>query len=65
MFSDKNECNGGHNCAASAICINNEGSFGCSCPNGFNGDGYSGGTGCSGTCIFITIRHVERYLKMK
>lgn len=41
---DINECTGTHPCHANASCKNVEGSFVCSCTNGFSGDGMN----CSG-----------------
>lgn len=40
LFIDIDECAANtHDCGADAICTNNEGSFTCSCPDGFEGDG--------------------------
>merc|ERR1712131_400311 len=39
---DINEClNGSNNCDATGVCTNIDGSFECSCPEGFEGDGLS------------------------
>ncbi|KAM6602439.1 hypothetical protein CsatA_022048 [Cannabis sativa] len=42
---DINECDGDNPCVGS--CINLAGSFSCSCPKGYKGDGTKNGTGCS------------------
>jgi len=52
IFQDINECNGNHECDHN--CTNNEGSFVCSCDDGYllQGDGRS----CEGT--FTTSMHI-------
>ncbi|XP_042492886.1 wall-associated receptor kinase 2-like [Macadamia integrifolia] len=46
---DINECEKGYNnsCYESAICTNTYGSYNCSCPHGYNGDGQVNGTHCT------------------
>ena len=46
-LADINECmTGSHNCNSNASCSNTNGSFLCSCNDGFSGNG----TSCDGTC---------------
>lgn len=46
LMTDVNECVGGrNNCSDIATCLNNDGSFTCTCPPGYDGDG----TFCTGT----------------
>ena len=50
-FSDLNECDANastHDCVAMATCNNNNGSFTCTCPNGFTGNGRTNGSRCAG-----------------
>lgn len=58
---DINECTyGHHNCAAKQYCHNSIGSFQCSCPVGWEGDGISpsvGGSGCTG----ITLAYIVKF----
>ena len=55
MFSistDLNECQENtHDCDNNATCTNMEGSFNCTCNNGYSGDGKS----CDGKCITSTL----------
>ena len=48
---DINECSVGSPCDGNAICVNNEGSFTCTCNKGFSGDGST----CSGmpVCSYL------------
>ena len=46
---DKHECSdGSHKCHQLAYCIEEEGSYNCSCNDGFQGDGYL----CTGSVKF-------------
>ncbi|KMT14782.1 hypothetical protein BVRB_4g075470 [Beta vulgaris subsp. vulgaris] len=46
--TDFNECAAGPNnpCISTAVCANNPGSYICSCPSGYSGDGKKSGSGC-------------------
>ena len=47
LFSDINECTAStHNCESSATCVNNPGSFTCTCAAGYSLK--SNGLGCDG-----------------
>ena len=48
LFTDINECSSDslHNCDSNAVCHDLEGSFSCSCVNGYSGNGIIGN--CSG-----------------
>lgn len=55
-YSDTNECNSGaHDCHAQAYCNNTDGSFTCTCNEGYCGDGRL----CTGT-----VPNTEKYLYM-
>ena len=43
------------NCSLHAICNNTEGSFNCSCKDGFIGDGVN----CTGNCKFLFLVHLS------
>ena len=46
FFLDVNECDdGSHNCSSDGTCYNEIGAYGCTCNEGFVGDGRN----CSGT----------------
>ena len=46
---DVDECTiDSDDCVDGATCVNTAGSFTCSCPPGFNGDGRASDVGCSG-----------------
>ena len=57
LFSlDVDECSdGSHNCNASAICTNTEGSFTCTCNSGYSGNGVD----CQGKKGFFTLSLLE------
>ena len=46
--SDINECNGTDACGMNANCNNTEGSFNCTCIDGYEGDAYVDCTGTHG-----------------
>ena len=47
FFSDINECEVDNPCNVTQTCQNLPGTFSCSCPAGYVGDGEKHGTGCS------------------
>ena len=51
---DENECDKSDTCDKNAGCVNTDGSYECSCYEGYEGDGHL----CTGKVHFIT---VERY----
>ncbi|GMI80402.1 wall-associated kinase 2 [Hibiscus trionum] len=46
---DINECETLKLCSVGGTCYNTPGSYSCSCPTGFEGDGWKNGTGCTQT----------------
>ncbi|KAF3451041.1 hypothetical protein FNV43_RR07130 [Rhamnella rubrinervis] len=48
LEDDINECENPslHNCSETRYCVNKKGTYTCSCPSWFKGDGRKGGTGC-------------------
>lgn len=46
LSPDIDECTAGSNNPCSMICINTPGSYNCSCPEGYSGDGLKSGTKC-------------------
>ena len=64
-ISDIDECSEYNDCHSHADCENTEGSYTCSCRNGFFGDGKN----CTGnknlSCFYGTLLHVEQFLKCK
>ncbi|XP_068706094.1 uncharacterized protein [Montipora foliosa] len=58
--TDVDECSSGkHNCSTKAVCTNTEGSYNCSCKEGYTGDGRN----CSGTksCKHIRDMNVSNW----
>ena len=58
-FLDIDECDANtpsHDCVAMAFCNNNNGSFECTCPNGFEGNGRTSGSGCAGWSLHRKMR---------
>ena len=53
---DIDECQGVNNCDSNANCTNTQGSFTCSCQEGYSGDGKS----CSGEILFYL--HTNMFL---
>ena len=53
VIADIDECSSGtHHCHVNATCTDTDGSFTCSCNNGFTGDGRQ----CKGMCSFFSIQ---------
>ena len=50
MYLDINECSTPNICGIAGTCTNNEGSYSCSCPPGYNGGGGTT-TPCTGELI--------------
>ena len=50
--TDVDECSGENECHGNATCVNNIGSYNCSCKTGFTGNG----TYCQGTMNCIKFR---------
>ena len=53
-ISDINECDANtpsYDCVPMATCNNNNGSFACDCPHGFEGNGRISGSGCAGRSL--------------
>ena len=59
--TDNNECSlGTHTCDRNANCTDTDGSYNCTCINGFEGDGFS----CIGKyllCITHSLKHFKHY----
>ena len=56
---DIDECTmGTDNCAPEATCTNTEGSFTCTCNQGYTGNG----TSCTGKIVNVHVRHAHLYL---
>ena len=52
VFLDVDECSSGrHNCSTKAVCTNTEGSYNCTCKEGYTGDGRN----CSGELMDVNL----------
>ena len=47
-----------HDCVAMATCKNTDESFECVCPNGFEGNGRTNGSGCSGIDFELLVYYI-------
>ena len=56
LFSDIDECaNGQHRCDVNAVCNNTQGSYNCTCKDGFHGDGIN----CTGNYLHNAVEELN------